>query len=358
MRMMFLPFFLTAALTLSASAQTAREETDPLFFTGETKAAATAQLLRVPSSAPQIISPDGKTEYTAGKDFVWQQGTRTVTLTADSRIPFKTTAELHPPAKSPNAYDGQRGTNQWMFFGPHGLMHSLQCQAAYQSADEWKVPFPAAAPDEQLGKLRAKIRAKEPVKFVMLGDSISTEADASALAKAWPNQPGYPTLVAQALEARGAKVTLKNFSVGGMDSKWGTTKLAEVIAEKPDLLLVAFGMNDASGRRKPDEFVSLTKKIYEPVRAALPDCTVILVSSMTANSEWKHSAPELYPQYAAALGKLTGPGIAFADVTAVWTAVEGRKKHMDLSGNGLNHPNDLGHRLYADTVLAVIGTTP
>lgn len=289
------------ALTLSAAAETPRQETDPLFFTGETKAAASAQLLRVPSAAPKLKSPDGKTEYTAGSDFVWQPGTRTVTLTADSRIPCKTTAELHPPANSPNSYNGQRGTKAWMFFGPHGLMHSLQCQADYQTADTWKIPFPAAAPEAQLDKLRAKIRAKEPVKLVMLGDSISTEADASLLSKAWPNQPGYPTLVAQALEARGVKVTLKNFSVGGMDSKWGVTQVPAVIGEKPDLLLVAFGMNDASGRRPPEEFAELTKKIYEPVRAALPGCTVILVSSMTANSEWVHSAPETYPQYALSL---------------------------------------------------------
>jgi acyl-CoA thioesterase-1 len=237
-------------------------------------------------------------------------------------------------------------------------MHSLQCQAAYESKEEWRIPFPGSAPNEQLGAIRARLRGKEEVKLVVLGDSISTEADASLLSRAWPNQAGYPTLVKQALETRGGKVTLKNFSVGGMDSAWGVTRVADVIAEKPDLLVVAFGMNDASGRRQPADFAALTKGIYEPVRAAVPGCAVILVSSMTANSEWKHAAPELYPQYAGTLGKLSGPGVAFADVTAVWQAVEARKKHMDLSGNGLNHPNDFGHRLYADVILAVIGNTP
>ncbi len=76
---------------------------------------------------------------------------------------------------------------------------------------------------------------------------------------------------------------------------------------------------------------------------------------MTANSEWAFAAPEFYPQYATALSKLTGPGVAFADVTEVWSAIAARKQHMDLSGNGLNHPNDYGHRLYAETILAVVG---
>jgi hypothetical protein len=35
--------------------------------------------------------------------------------------------------------------------------------------------------------------------------------------------------------------------------------------------------------------------------------------------------------------------------------VAARKTYLSLTGNGLNHPNDFGHRLYADVVLAVIG---
>ncbi|MBX7074950.1 MAG: hypothetical protein K1X71_17550 [Pirellulales bacterium] len=27
---------------------------------------------------------------------------------------------------------------------------------------------------------------------------------------------------------------------------------------------------------------------------------------------------------------------------------------LDLTGNGLNHPNDFGHRLYAQTILALL----
>jgi lysophospholipase L1-like esterase len=333
-----------------------RVEGDTLFFTGTNKATATAQLLRVPSAPPQLASANGVMKFAAGRDFTWQPGSRTVTLTAESRVPFKTTDELHPAPNAPNAYKSQRGADRWMFFGPGRVIHDLQCVAGYASADEWRVPFPAAAPDAQLGGLRAKLRAREPVKFVMLGDSISTEADASALADVWPHQPGYPRLVARALETRfGGKVTLKNLSKGGMDSKWGVTRVPDVIAERPDLLLIAFGMNDASGRRTAEEFARVTRRIIDPVRAARPDCAIVLVTSMTANSEWIHSAPELYPAYAKALAGLTGPGIALADVTSVWTAVESRKKHFDLTGNGLNHPNDFGHRLYADSIMAVLG---
>ena len=77
---------------------------------------------------------------------------------------------------------------------------------------------------------------------------------------------------------------------------------------------------------------------------------------MTANPEWSHAAPALYGQYADALRGLTGPGIALADVTTTWTAYLERKSVLALSGNGLNHPNDFGHRIYADVILAVVGS--
>ena len=349
-------------LLLSILSSTAHAESgasitgDPLFFTGESKTTATAQLLHLSKAAPKLALANGTAEFEAGRDFQWSPDSRVLTLTADSRIPFKTTAELHPAPKSPNSYAAQRGTERWMFFGPGRVIHDLTCVASYPSNDDWKLPPVEPAPQDQLGGFRAKLRAHQPVKIVLLGDSISTGTDASAISHVAPNQPGYPDLVAQALKKRfSTEVTLVNLSKGGMDSKWGRGQVNAVIAEKPDLFLVAFGMNDASGRRKPEEFAQITREIVQPVREARPECAALLISPMTANSEWSHSAPDLYPQYATALAGLTGPGVAMANVTATWTAVLSRKKHLDLSGNGLNHPNDFGHRLYADVILSVIG---
>ncbi len=349
--------FLTIAycITLAASAQSLTEN-ESLLFTGESRAAAKAQLLRVPTGVPVITSSSREARFEPGRDFVWQPGSREITLTVDSRIPFKTDAELYPAPNSPNSYRSRRNSEAWMFYGPGRVLHDAQCAATYASKDDWAAAEIPTAPDAQLGKLRTRLKAQQRVKLVMLGDSISTEADASALSKAAPNQPGYPTLVSQALEAQfGSKTTLINLSKGGMDAKWGVSRVSDVIAAQPDLFLVAFGMNDASGKRRPEDFVRLTREIFEPVRVALPDCTVILVSPMTANSEWSHAAPETYPQYATELAKLVGPDVAFADVTALWTAIESRKKHNDISGNGLNHPNDYGHRIYAEVILKTIG---
>jgi acyl-CoA thioesterase I len=31
-----------------------------------------------------------------------------------------------------------------------------------------------------------------------------------------------------------------------------------------------------------------------------------------------------------------------------------RKRHIDLTGNGVNHPDDYGHRVYAQAILALL----
>lgn len=329
---------------------------DPLFFVKPAGGAATALLLRVPLKAPVVRSATLERTYEAGRDYTWKEGTREIVLVEGTRIPFKTEGELHPPANAPHSYREQRGGKAWMLFGEGRWFHDLQSVAAYEAADDWAGPKVAAAPDEQLGGLRAQLRRGETIRMVTLGDSISTGANASGSAAAPPMQGGYPDLVAAGLEEQfGVKVAAKNLSVSGMDSAWGREQVGAVVAERPDLVLLAFGMNDASGRRTPEEFASITGEIRDRIRKERPGCSVIVISPMTANPEWSHSAPELYPAYAAALGKLAGAGTAAADVTAVWTAVAARKTYLSLTGNGLNHPNDFGHRLYADVVLAVIG---
>lgn len=330
---------------------------DPLFFvTSAGDTLAKASLLRVPEKAPVLKSASGEIVYELGRDFTWKPGSRLIVLTKNSRMPFKTLAELHPPPGSPNAYKSTVDGKSWLLYSQGRFFHDLQCAASYTARDDWMPPRVPVAPIEQLQKIRARLAAKQPIKLVVLGDSISTGLNASMTGNAPPQQPGYPGLVAQGLEQRfGSKVTLVNLSVSGMSASWGLSQADAVIKETPDLFLCAFGMNDASGKIHPELFANTLRALVDKVRAAHPGCATIVVSSMTANPEWIHATPPLYPAYAAALEKLTGPGIAAANVTSVWMALLERKQVLDFTGNGLNHPNDFGHRIYADVILGVIG---
>lgn len=330
---------------------------DPLFFIqAEGAPAAKAALLFTPEKAPELRSASREVVYEIGRDFTWAPGSREIVLTPGSRVPFKTTAELHPPPGSPDSYDGFRDGKSHMLYAQGHFFHDLQSVATYTASEPWPWPVPAAAPAEQLQHLRARLAAHEPVKVVMLGDSISTGLNASATGGVAPQQPGFPDLVANGIATRfGVEATLKNLSRGGMDANWGLKQMPAAIAEAPDVFICAFGMNDASGHVTPELYTHFVHEMIAQLHAARPECDVILVSPMTANPDWNHAEPALYPAYAAALKMLTGPGCAVADVTSVWLSLLERKGVLDLSGNGLNHPNDFGHRVYAGVVLATVG---
>ena len=90
------------------------------------------------------------------------------------------------------------------------------------------------------------------------------------------------------------------------------------------------------------------------MRESNPETEFILVAPMLANPEWQATPAEMFPKYRDALALLCGQGVALADVTALWTDVLKRKHYHDLTGNGVNHTNDFGHRLYAQVILGLL----
>lgn len=325
---------------------------DPLFFVqAEGPVAASARLLFMPKAMPQLTKATGDVVYEAGRDFTWQTGGREIVLTPQSRIPFRTQVLL--PPGSPDSIAASRDGKKHLLYGEGHFFHDQQVIAAYEPAESWAGPVPES--DEGgIAQVLERLRAKKPVKIVMLGDSISTGCNASGVEGALPGQMGYPNLVVEGLSQRfGGPVTLVNLSVGGMNAPWGVEQMTVAVGEQPDLFLIAFGMNDASGRYSPSKYRKDIARMADVMRAACPHCDVICVATMTANESWQHAAPDLYPAYLEQLLALREPGLAVADVTSVWSWIVGRKKFLDLAGNGVNHPNDFGHRLYADVVLAL-----
>ena len=143
----------------------------------------------------------------------------------------------------------------------------------------WKSPLPEFD-DTTLPRTVSKLLSKEPLSIVVLGDSISAGANSSKLAKAPPFQPAYPELVQMHLVARfRSKVDLKNLSVDGKDSKWGLTQIDTVADASPDLVILAFGMNDSAGRSAKD-YQANTQNMIAKIREQLPDAEFILVASM------------------------------------------------------------------------------
>jgi acyl-CoA thioesterase I len=46
--------------------------------------------------------------------------------------------------------------------------------------------------------------------------------------------------------------------------------------------------------------------------------------------------------------------VALADVTSIWGEFLRLKHDWDQTGNGVNHPNDFGHRVYAQVISTLL----
>ncbi len=326
-----------------------------LFVQQENGQAATGHLLFTPTKLVSVTSGDGLRVFQEGVDFIWSPGTNLLTLTPNSLIPFRTSAELHPPKGSPRTHGETIDGKSSLFFAEGGaVFQSLQVNVTYDHADQWNGYVPASASNE-LRTTISKLREKKPLKIVILGDSISHGACASGTFCGLPYQPPFTGLVAEALETEyGSAISLKNLSVGGMVSKWGVTMAPEVASEKPDLVIVAFGMNDASWRIPSAVYRQNIRTIVDTIKRSDPEADFILVATMTGNPEWSKPDPNLYREYRDDLSAVTGPGVAVADMTTIWQDMLKKKKFDDLTGNGINHPNDFGHRVYAQVILKLL----
>lgn len=325
-----------------------------LFIRDDTTGEATATVLFPIKEVLTVCNSAGDKTYEAGRDFVWKPGSREIVLPAGSGIVAKTPQELRRPAKSQKHELTHRDGNGEIFFGAELEYHAMQTCITYQhAADEWKGPTPKFAADA-LPKTIARLRSEQPLSIVLLGDSISTGCNASGWAHGIPFQPAYPDLLREHLEATySTKVSLTNLSVSGTSTPWGLTMLDKVVEHQPNLVILAFGMNDSAGR-SADEYQANTQAIIDRLRETLPETEFILVASMLGNRDWIRLNHEAFPQYRDALSKLCQPGIALADLTSIWTEFLERKHDWDLTGNGVNHPNDFGHRVYAQVLSTLL----
>ena len=310
-----------------------------LFIREEGQAVATGRLLFIPASMPTLKSPDLKTIFEEGKDYRWKPGSRTLELVTGSRIPFKTSAEMVPPPGSPNTLFG-------VLFSEGRTFHDLQMLVRYRHTGSW--PLKSLPKPPALSKTLAKLRAKQPIKLVALGDSITEGYNASGFkaSEAPPSQPSYPQLVANTLKSRfGAAVELANLGVAGTDANWGLGRVDKVAAQKPDLVILAFGMNHSD---PASAFASTMRRLCDAVMTACPAAEIIVVAPMTGNP--RAFPVERFIGYRDVLRSLTSTKIALADVTTPWLELLKYKNFSDLSGNNINHPNDFGHRLYAEVI--------
>jgi len=322
-----------------------------------------ARLLFPPEKILSIASATGETVYEEGRDFTAGEG-GVLRVTPKSRIAVTTRSELYKPKAKAGRKDwgpkrGDPGTvlARWDF-DPH----LRQAAVTYTHAKGlWKGPVPEFA-GEKLPRTIGKLKAGGPVRLMVVGDSISVGHAATCMRRDRkpPGRPAYFTQVAMGLrKAYGAKVRVTNISGNGRIAGWGTSQIERLRKRgrdlgKPDLAVIAFGMNDWCRGRTAEQFAARVAGDMDKVRELAAEAEFILVSPMLPWPEWSAPNPKCFETYPAALSELAAKeGAAFVNMTAVWAELLKRKDFHDI-GDPLNHPNDFGHKVYAQMILGVL----
>lgn len=305
-----------------------------------------------------VHSADGLKPFKSGEDYqLTPDGSALVLI--GSRIPFINESDLFRPKGAPNSIGHRAGhADISVLFDNGHWFHDMQVEVTYEPREaRWTGERPAFAGD-RLKNTLAKLKAKKALKLAVSGDSISQGYNASAFSKTAPFMPPYPDLVAAQLrKTYGADVKLDNLAISGWSVSQGVKDFDRLLKLEPDLIIIAYGMNDVGGR-DPVGFKAQVETMLRKAKETNPSTDVILVAGMTGNPDWFATPAEMFPKYREALASLEGPGVVLADLTSVWLKVLERKRFTDLNGNGVNHPNDYGHRLYAQAILSLLIPRP
>lgn len=303
---------------------------ESVLLLGSKDASPSGRLLFAPNKIISVTDSTERVRYREGVDF--HVAGRELQAISNSRIPAMQTSEF-----STDKYPWTR------FDGCHVLV-------TYEHRDKWQGPRPVSQA-LQLPRVNAKLRAGKPMTMVAFGDSITLGVNVSGVRNAPPYLPAWPSLVARSL----GKVKLYNVALGGMNSQWAKDSARDLVGTtNPDLVLIAFGMNDFWSLT-PQQFAANIRAAIANIREKQPACEFVLISPMKFLPSYTTESPyvENLAGYAAELRAMSGPGIAFFDMTAMSHALYDAKRAEDLVADPL-HPTDFLARVYAQGVVATI----
>jgi len=299
----------------------------------------------------EVSHPASGEIYEEGRDWVLRDGK--LILPVGTRVPIQIESEFFTEEKKDK--DGNVKTiHGTIRLVPGTWYHDRQIAVSYEpAARDWSFAPPISTLD-QMPRLKKMLAAKKPVKVVLFGDSISAGGDCSALHFVPPYQPNFGELVTRKLEKHyGSEIIFINPSRGGATSEYAAKQAeAQVAWFKPDLAIVAYGMNDRADKRIGSYRANM-ESILDTIRAKSPETEFLVVTPML-NSPKQPGGNEPVKTIRDEALKISRPGTAFADITTSELDMLKRKDYLDLSGNGANHPNDFLHRIYAQRILEVL----
>ena len=341
---------------------------ETLWFAGSQ----TASLMYEPTEIVSVMSYDLKTTFEEDTDYIVDG--KDIIIPENGKIPYLSPSELYRTSPMNSFVQalrrGEDGQPDGYIYADEGsTISAQQVVVTYRHKDQitWNLPKVETA---KFPKTMAKLNGGEKIKVLFYGDSITVGANSSEFIGYGPRAESYANMVKSYMQKRfpSATIDFKNNAVGGTDSNWGINKKTglagidnieaaegnhfekRVLNENPDLLFIAYGMNDQ--KYDATEYKQNIKEMIKGVRAKNPDVEIMLVSGMIANPETYFDNKD-YEAYQNALLELSkdyeniGVATVYNSVKSVYT----KKRFVDCTANNINHPNDYMMRVYAQTVL-------
>ena len=280
----------------------------------------------------------------------------TVQVAADGKVSIKL-GEPHVSSPAPPAAD----------VGSTAIVHVLTNYRATEVTPDAIYPIVetaeqavTASTSGRIPKTLAKLKAGQPVTIVCLGDSVTAGGNASK-----PEFRYVDVFAAGLRECMPqAKIDVKNISAGGSNSRqWlhpeqfpyrglkgaaNPARFEHVLEAKPDLVTIEF-VNDAGFTpAQVEEGYSDILKRLEPLGSEVilitPHFTMLRMMGFKSQRE-----AEKRPYVLALREFATKHNVGLADASARWEhlAKEGLP-YLTLLNNTINHPDDRGHRLFAE----------
>jgi hypothetical protein len=283
---------------------------------------------------------------------------RTLLMLQGEGLPFLDPLEIERPLGTPDSYPATQDGKRGLIHSETGLFLSRQLLLNYDCSEQ-DFHYNSLKSTIPSFKTKNRFETGEPVDIFVYGDSISAGSNASNLMGVPPSLPPYPDQIITYLKQKYPKgnIRLLNLSKGGESSRWGVKQLKNFIKLHPEfgfhLNIIAWGANDAGAKRPAQDY---RKNIQHQLQILLhhnQTMECILVASSLPNKRWINARYELLQQYRLKLYEIANKYrniVVVADLTDVWQKLLTRKDYYDLTGNGLNHPNDFGHRIYAQTI--------
>jgi lysophospholipase L1-like esterase len=296
----------------------------------------TGQLLFTPTKVISVKDATLQKTYVQGKDYRID-GNKVVALSGSSITTMK---------------DSEFATGQY----PWTELQGRHIFVTYEHKSAWKGPIPTFQ-GQHLPNTIVKLKTKKPLVVVAFGDSITLGINVSGFRNVPPYLPPWPSLFAMQIgKAYGNKqVKLVNAGLGGMTSQWAKDNAHDAVATlKPDLVLLAFGMNDFWSL-EPKYFRENILATISTIRKVNPKCEFLLIGSMKFDPVYTTEEPYVsnLAGYVGVLQAMVGKGVAFFDMTTLSDALYKAKSQKDLATDPM-HPDDFLARIYAQGAAATM----